>query len=223
MKLGDIEIGTKLELEIYNSFNEQIKPNLISQFEWAEDEQTAVIAAPFSEGNVYPVRAGWEMVVYFIRKDSLYKFRAKVLKRGYKENLPYLKIKIISDFEQVQRRQYFRFEYSLPIRYRFLDEHETGEEPYFQTITKDISGGGVSMFLEDKTFEKGAMLQCELELEERKIMFVGEVIRVNRCELTGKFNYEAGILYKKIENKDREAIIGFIFRTQRELRRKGLI
>jgi c-di-GMP-binding flagellar brake protein YcgR len=54
-------------------------------------------------------------------------------------------------------------------------------------------------------------------------MFEGEVLRVLRYNFEGKFSYEAGILYKKIENIDREAIIGFIFSTQRKLRKKGMI
>ncbi len=227
MKLSDIAIGTKLQLDVFDSFNREIQQNLISQFESLEDEDTIIIAAPFYEGNIYPVRSGWLVDIYFIHEDSLYKFRGQVITRSINNELSFLKVKVTSDIGKIQRRKYYRFKHSVTVHYRLHEEEKPGEEkeekPFKKTITKDISGGGISMLLREKEFEKGALIDCRLELGSLKINFTGEVVRIGEHDREGKFKFEAGILYKIIENKDRENIIKFIFNEQRKLLKKRIL
>ena len=226
MKITEVKIGTRLELEVFDDFGEKITPNFSSQLEWADDEDTAVVAAPIFEGNIYPVRIGWKMNVYFISKDDLYKLRARILNRGMKENIAHIKIEILGDIEKIQRREFFRFEYTIPASYRVVEslyDEEKDKEPMKPAATRDLSGGGVCIKLEEQV-NINKLVECELDLgDKKKVSFIGKVVRSTKRPEDPKYGYEIGILFKKIENRDKEAIIQFIFQEQRKLRRKGLI
>ena len=77
--------------------------------------------------------------------------------------------------------------------------------------------------LEEKV-EVGKLVECEVfTSQDKKVRFFGKVIRYERSELEGRFKYEAGIAYIKINDNDREAVVRYIFNEQRKLRKKGLI
>ncbi|HHW47818.1 MAG TPA: flagellar brake protein [Clostridiaceae bacterium] len=226
MKLTDIRTGVKLELEIYNEFNEKIIPTFVSQFEHALDEKTAVIYAPISEGNIYPVRKGWVMYVYFLNEDNLYRFKAKVKGRRLKSNVALLLIELLDEIERIQRRQFYRFECTLPVKYRVVDSMQDAEEndpPFVESVTKDISGGGICIKVKESV-PTGSLVECELDLKEtHKIKFYGIVARVSMREDDPVYSHEIGVLFKQIEKRHKEEIIKYIFAEQRKLRKKGLI
>ncbi len=223
----DLQIGTKLELEVFNIMGERVKRQLISQLEWTEEDNVAFMAAPIHEGVIFPVRIGAAMNVYCLHNGDLYKFRAKVMNRGVKDNIALLKTEITGEFEKIQRRQFFRFECSTAIKYRpeTAEEEEKAKEPppFIKTYTRDLSGGGLCMVTENR-LELGQAIECELSLDEgASVKFKGTVVRSDRIELDERDRFEAGIRFDKIDNRDREAVIAFIFREQRKLRKKGLI
>ena len=226
MKISEIVTGTKLELEVYDHIGEKIDIKFVSQFELAQEEESAVIAAPIHEGIVYPVRIGAEITVYFFHKIDTYKFAAEVIERGVVENIALLKINIKSAVIKIQRRQFFRFDFSLNVRIRevsFLNPDYNTKIPFIKTITKDLSGGGISIYMMDK-IEMGKTVDVELEVYENKIIkFYGKIVRVTKLPHEDKFNFDLGVSFKKIEDKDKETIIKRIFIEQRKLRKKGLI
>lgn len=229
MNITDLKAGTRLELEIRERDNEQEFRTFVSEFEWMQEDGALVIAAPIYEGNVYPVRIGTPMNVYFSQKDGekagQFRFKARVTGRGVIQNLAMLKIVMDSRIESIQRRQYFRQECSAPIQFRVVDTMNPAMNkgiPFIASITRDLSGGGLCMYLEEK-IDKDELVECELTLEEEIVRFYGKVLRVTRLETEGKFKFEAGIAFRKIENKEREAVIKYIFKEQRKLRKKGLI
>jgi len=226
MKITDLQTGTKLELQIYDDSGRTIKPAFSSKFEFAPDEGSAVIDSPMREGNIYPVRIGWNMDVYFTMKDDLYKFNSSVLQRWANGNLSFLKIAVLGDIHKIQRREYFRFECNVPVKYRII-KHTTNDgddkEPMKPCVTKDLSGGGLCLRIKEEV-ERNTFIEGEVDLgPERKIPFVGEVVRVDILDGEKKYKYEIGVLFKKIEKNDKENIIRFIYSEQRRLRRRGLI
>lgn len=227
MKLKEIQPGTKLELEIMNSIGNNPKITLVSEFEWAESDSEAVIAAPIHDGAVFPVHIGAHINIFFIYKEDLYKFSAKVLGRRAGDNIALLKIEVKSEFERIQRRQFFRFEYSVPFKYRVFDLSDdklnAAPSAFRNTITRDLGGGGLC-FLAEEEIDMNGIVEGELDLGgNEKVKFIGRVIRVKKRDLETRFKYEIGIEFYEIENRNREAIIKYIFQEQRKLRKKGLI
>lgn len=226
MKYTDLKIGLKLELELFDSNGKPTKPQLVSQLEWVEDEATMYIAAPIREGAIFPVHIGTTMNVYLFFKDDLYKFRAKVINRGIKDNIAYLKVTMLGELIKIQRREFFRFECSVPIKYKvieYIEQKDTSKFPVKEAYTRDLSGGGLCISTDEKV-EMNKIVECELQLDEGKIVkFVGQIVRSQLIRISDVVKYELGVLFKKIEYRDREAVVGFIFREQRKLRKKGLI
>lgn len=226
MKLSDIMSGTKLEIEISNYYKGRAGLVMVSELEWVEEDDTAYIATPIYKGVIYPVRIASLIDIYFLHKGDMYKCRARVLDRNIKDNIPILKIIRESDFERIQRRQFFRFKCTLPVKYRIvetLNRKKNEGIPFINTYLRDLSGGGVSLAVESKV-EKESMIECILPLSPEKVIdFYGKVVRVNKRIAEERYKYSLGIIFSKIENRDREEIIKFIFQEQRKLRKKGLI
>lgn len=226
MEITRLETGTKLELEIFNDSGEKIVPAFASQLEKTIDEFTLVVLAPLFEGVVYPVHIGWNINVYFRYKNDLYKFKAKILSRTNKDDMSFLKIGVTDEIVKIQRRQFFRFECAVPMRYRVvgsLFDDEKEKTSFSNAITRDLSGGGLCMRLGEEV-KVGKLIECELALDkDKKVRFYGKVVRIAEPEYDKKYKYEIGVVIKKIESKDTDAIVRFIFNEQRKLREKGLI
>ncbi len=226
MTLSDIMPGTKLEIEMTDHLGKSTGPVLVSELEWIENDGTLYIAAPIHEGIVYPIRVDTLMNLYFYCDNELFTCSAVVISRYIKDNLPMLNIRTTSSLEKIQRRQYFRFEHTLPVEYKIVEtlNSETNEPiPFNKSITKDIGGGGVSILIMENAELKN-LVECRLSIsEEKQVTFFGNVVRVTKLNIEEKYNYNIGISFSKIENRDREEIIKFIFQQQRKLINKGLI
>jgi c-di-GMP-binding flagellar brake protein YcgR len=231
LKIDELTIGIKLELEIYDEMGECTGPQLVSELEWAEDAENACIAAPILEGIIYPVRVGYEIAVYFLYKFDaynydLYSFRAKVTGRGQKDNLALLNIHLESGIERIRRRQFFRFDCTVPVEYRvksIIQGRNDGNVPFIKASSRDMSGGGVCILAGEQP-QNETLLECRLNLGDDKwIEFLGKAVRIERLVMEQEVKYSIGVLFHIIEDKDREAIIHYIFKEQRKLRQKGLI
>lgn len=226
MNITEVIVGTRLELEIYDDYRENVVPAVTSQFEMALDPKTAIIAAPIFQGTFYPVRLGWYLKVYYCFKDDLYTFEAKVVSRLNKNDLNYLKIELLSDIIKIQRREFFRFECNVPVEYRAIDSIHTPEDErgmFKKAITRDLSGGGLCIKVQEE-ISTNQLIECKLELyKEKKVEFIGKIVRVSPKAEEKKYKYEIGVIFTQIVGRDKEAIIRFIFEEQRRLRKKGLI
>jgi c-di-GMP-binding flagellar brake protein YcgR len=228
MKLDNIKIGTRLELEVFDNLNKKITPLFTSQFEQVIDKDTAVVAAPIFEGVIFPIHRGWRMDVFFLESSDFYKFEAKVMGRVKRGKLSFLKIKVLSEIVRVQRRDFFRFECILPVKYRVVedyldDDEEDTAELTKDAVTKNISGGGVCIKLSEE-LGINKLIECELSLSKsKKIRFLGKVVRKSTVDENVPLKFEVGVLFTKINYKDKEAIIRFIFEEQRKLIKKGMV
>ena len=230
MKLSEIEIGTKLEMELFNDDGTRFETILASEMEWSVDAYEAIIAAPIFEGNVFPIQIGTMMYLFFLNSNeaakNYYKFSAVVKGRELAENLHLLRVELQSEIEKVQRRKYFRLDCSVQVKYRqvysFLAA-DNADIPYKKMIANNISGGGISLMMEDM-IDADSFVECEIFTDQnRKVRFFGQVVRCEKSDRKGKFKYEAAIVFININENDREVIVQYIFSEQRRLRKKGLI
>jgi c-di-GMP-binding flagellar brake protein YcgR len=228
MELSDIEIGTKLEIEVNTADDE--RPVYASQFEWYEKDDTAAIAAPIYEGKIVPVETGTLIDIYFIRRTgkltALNKFEAIVRGRSIEDNLHILLIEKLGEIVRIQRRSYFRLDVLLEVRYRvvpFFGGEYDADTPYARTLATDLSGGGISLILRDK-LEKGSFIEGEIfNGQNEKISFRGKTARCERMLRDSRYKYIAGIQFVDISDSSRENIIRYIFSEQRKLINKGMI
>lgn len=223
MKYRQIGLGTKIELELYDEDGNRIHPALVSQYETYDEESNVVeILAPFYEGNIYPVHQYMVMDVIFSKENDTYMFKGEAIQRFNQGNIAMIKVKPVTPIRKIQRRTFFRMDCTLNVRYRIFDENIPDDEikgEFSEVKTKDISGGGICM-LTDEKLKKSSYIEAFIQLDN-EIRFVGKIVRSNAIKKRGKLMYETGVEYKKIENRDREKIIGYIFEVQRARLKRG--
>ncbi len=225
MKLTDIAVGTKLEIIAYNRSGKEVKPSFISQVEEIGDN-TMLIAAPIYEGRIIPFHTDTVLKIVFCDLKGFFSFRGKVEGRGRKKNVIILQIQVVSEFNKIQRREYFRFDCVLPIRYRVVDEEEMMEEenntPFHEGLTRDISGGGLGIITKDRQLIN-EIVEFQLELKnDSSISGYGKVVR-SRLSERDITRFDTGILFTGISKINREKIIQFIFKQQIKLKQKGML
>ncbi len=106
-----------------------------------------------------------------------------------------------------ERRRFVRLDTRLRTTYTVIPSNEIRH-----TITKDIGGGGICLFVEE-ILASGTRLEVALQLPSREepILFTGEVAWSEQYEVIGKEqrqqSVEVGIRFIEIATQDQEAIM----------------
>jgi c-di-GMP-binding flagellar brake protein YcgR len=215
-------LGSKLELELYDSNGRRMMPILISQFEELLPDGTMEILTPIHEGRIFIVHRDTQVGVIYGKDGELFRFPAVILDYKKSGNIHLLMIKPLGGEEKYQRRSFFRLKCLLDVEYRFTGQNSDKQESVTElrkAVTRDISGGGMSLLLNDKPVVGQTMKGvCKMGND---VKFEGRIVRVRNVTDEGKFKYEAGIEFTGIKDIDRERIIGFIFELERKLLNKG--
>lgn len=223
MRYRQIGLGTKIELELYDSNGDKAGPALVSQYETYDERNNLMeIHVPFFEGKIVPVHSGTLMDVIFSKGSETYSFKAQAISREVQSGIAILAIEPVSPIGKIERRSFFRVSCELDAEYRVVETlpiEDTGQETFLKTVTRDISGGGVCLITHTK-LKSGTMLEANLKMG-RIIRFMGVVARSIEVREKGKIMYETGIEFKLIENRDRERIISYVFEAQRDRLKKG--
>jgi len=220
MDLLDYKIGRPLRLDVYNDNGAIIENDFASQFEEPVDAYEALIAAPIVEGVVYAVRVGWSITVYMQDGNDFYRFFARVTQRLQRDGRSLLRITRTSVIDVAQRRQYYRFKYSIPFKYRVITKYEKSRDiPFIDGKTADISGSGLCFTTNDE-LNKDSLIECELTIKGKHIYLVGRITRCTRNSVNenNQYEYDVGVLFSEIEEHNRDIIIKFIFDEERRRR-----
>lgn len=211
------------------------------------DDETLNIAMPMEHGRVIPLSVDelFDMRIY--TQKGLYQTKVKVTDRFRKSNIFILVVHIESNLVKQQRREFYRLQCLMDVKYREISEQEllletrvskgefeTEEDKqnciaaldkikneYILGTVLDISGGGVR-FLSNKQHEKTSTIQLSLQFPDnpRKVRLIkGEIIAsVPMISNTGKYEHRSQF---RITKDERESIIKFIFEEERRQRKKG--
>ena len=220
MDLHDYKVGAKLNLDIYDDNGELIDQEFASQFEEALGPDEARLLVPIVEGTVYPVRAAWKVNVYMRDGNSCYRFQATIVDRTADGPRRLMRIKRTSEIVMAPRRQCYRLELEVPLRYRVVEwTHAVDDTQFVETMTSDISGGGLRFRSRDLHLP-GELVECELTIGDKQMYLAGKVVRCQRLQQLSEckpaYFYDVGVLYSEIEPWQREAIFKFIFEKERQ-------
>ena len=237
-----IQGGVRVELRAVQKNSSVEKESYVSDFvQWTEEDYV-VITAP-----VYKKRTGTVLVqprdifeTSFLTPKGVYKCRAGVIKRGKLPNgMIVVVLKLISEFEKKQRRQFFRMDCVLKMKFAVLTEEqrrkcmemknvvenipilkqqlEQENLKYIKAVVLDISGGGMKFtsFVEQNPGDC-LLLVPELpeELEAKLPILIGTVI--SSKEILGQEPpmYDNRISFDGISKKEREEIVAYIFKEE---------
>ena len=207
-----------------------------SVIELDQKKETFKIYNPIHKSRVYTMVIDKIYKFRYIDDNSgIYTFDGRIIQRVKEKQILILVVKFEGNVEKSQRRAFFRMDLikrvkiNLPIDERVnsaekLEKVKQQIEFYPKEILlKDISGGGFG-FLTNDIFSIGDVFLAEINLDGTIIEVIGKVVRKNTIPNDqNNYKYGLGVEFKCLDTKTRREIINYIFKKQRELRKKGLI
>lgn len=240
-----IETGNKLELQKIRHVEFSEEKKYVSRFLYQKNANEAVIEMPSYQGVLVPLEIDDEYTVCFFTNKGLYRCEVIISDRFYEDKLPVAAVKFRSEFEKLQRRQYYRMECLLDLNYRVVTKEETEQilwEKKYPNATKmrseedntrnnrfhsgvalDISGGGIR-FNSEVPAESGKIIAIQVAIlapqsRSLKTLFAKILTCTPVSNRNGLFEHRAEFVL--ITNDERESIIRYIFMEERNRRKSN--
>lgn len=243
-----LAIGDKIELKLLDQTGRVMKGKmlLVSQLIDFIDGDVISIATPIIYGKVIFLVKGSHYSLCFYSNKNLYECNCEVIGHYKDKNLDIVHVKLQSDLEKFQRRQYYRLECVIESKYRVIteDEIKLEEKSKDETISEtlkfkinekldeiksawipgtvtDISGGGARLN-SNKLIEAGEKVLVQFDLSYRddckRLELPSCVIASNHIE-NRVGQYEHRVQFVNIGKREREDIIKYIFEQDRRRRK----
>lgn len=192
---------------------------------WVQEveEERVAVASPMRGEELFFVPRGTEATLYYHDPRGFF-----VLFGEVEEQVPDppLLVLRVQEVRRDQRRRFYRWEASLPVRFVPREEGEKiapwewEREDYhwFEGVTQNISGGGI-LLSTSLSLYPGEEIWLELHLPSGPLRALGRVVRV-----VGEGREKAyGVEFRDLKPQDQDRICRYIFGEQARLRRLGLL
>ncbi len=239
-----LQMGDKLELVMKNRENAaKIEQGIYSGDEKIylsviydipnDDELLATI--PQEQGKLILIPIGIEVFLVGYGRNGLYSCNVRVKERFKTANAFLMQLELTTPVVKYQRRDYFRWNCTIDLDFRILNENTRLEEitrknmdyylgqVKYDTIESgtilDISGGGIR-FSSDRQYEEGSLLMLTFVIENEYVfsqpVLLGRLLHSDYNENTQL--YENRVQFQEISKQDRELIVKYIFEEERRTR-----
>lgn len=182
-------------------------------------DSTVTVAAPLLHGDVIPFRPGMGVVIGTPGEDALYGFYTKILSVKKDAGVSMLVLSRPKAPQRVQRRKYVRAGSSVLKSARILNTHEVHAlHTVRHRADKNISAGGLLM-TSSKALPQNTVLLLEITLPAGDMKVAGRVVRSIKNE---RGEYEVGIQFVGLTEKERARLLHFVQARQIEGRKLGI-
>ena len=245
-----IQIGNKIEMRPTSKSmtTEETERTYVSQFLQWEDGNIAVIAVPTYKGHLVPLRLEAVYDLDFFTRNGLYRCKGKIIKRTKtSNNIAVAEVQFVSALEKFQRRQYYRMDCMMNMTYAVLSEEqyelfkekklclsqeqkqivdkklESQKLTYEKTMVLDLSGGGMR-FNSSVQQIPGTVMMLQISFPEvvrKKVPFLlGRIVSSRKIANKTPEAFYTRIEFTNITSAEQEQIITFIFREERDKRKR---
>lgn len=223
--------GTKIELspnDIPKGENADAVRFYQSRISDVREDGRIEATMPIDRGRIILFSVGSELEIYCYTAHAVYEGRVIVQERYKHEGLYFLLLRPLGALRKKQRRQYYRYKCTLPMRDRLVDiEERRGMAERGQLITVvrlpmerstivDISGGGMQ-FTGDHKYEKDSLIFCEFSFGKPYEAFAQVLDSTGIADRPGEYRHRAKFF--GMNKKEREEIIRYIFALERMKRK----
>ncbi len=187
----------------------------------AINDSHIIVGMPIQKHSLIFLREGTKVEVDYTYLKIPYGFTTEV-ERALTEPLPLLILKQPKQFFKIQRRDYVRIETMLSVDYSIENDEESKDLCVLHVSSRDISGGGIAI-IERKVLPVDTIVNLNIHLPEENLEIKGKVVRWGEVDTSPTKKYWMGVQFINISERERQKIIHYIFKRQRELRSKGLL
>lgn len=199
---------------------------LYSTYVEGMDQGALTVAHPMYGGETVPLMVGEEVLIEFVDGGERLLFPSRVL--GHFTQVVAilsLSLPVPGLIRRHQQRDFVRLDSNLSLRYALIPERapEEGEvePPVFHVgRTLDVSGSGAQIVTHE-AYPNGARLQLVLEMPGGAVPLEAVVVRI--AHRPSPREVWLGVRFTRVEERDRERIVRYIFSEQRFRRQKGLL
>lgn len=186
------------------------------------DDEIFIISGPIHRNNIVLLHRGENIEIAYLAKNrGMYIFTGLILERDY-DPIYKVRIRKTSEVKRYQKREYYRFETSIPVIKSLVIEGPEGQKLVKEKCrTRNISGGGLNL-LSNYEHQVGDQVFCNFDIREEGLELKAEIVRINKVDAFD-YDYTLGLAFSEISERDRDIIIKFIFEEERIMREKGLI
>lgn len=224
MLFESIKAGDRLEIQIKREMGRG--KSYVSQVEEILPSNQIIIHTPIAYGEVVKLPPDEEYMVLFFTEKGMISFEAAIIKNMMEEGFNLITIKILSQGERMQRREFFRFNCILPFKFGIVDKMKvnTGNvkdltsNVKLEGIIKDIGGGGIR-FVSNEEIDENADICCIILLDKDILLPVGTVLHKQYFPKSN-YKYQYRVRFLGIMQHEQEKIVQFIFNEQRKIIRK---
>lgn len=214
--ISGIKLGTRIEISRLDSNGDFFHNSSLEEF-ISEDE--LLILVPISKGSLIKLSKDFEYIIVFKTPKGLYKNRMKILDYILKDEIPFLKIKLLDPTIKIQRRDCYRLNIGLEFKFDPVEENTEDilfcQDPLLSKgITEDLSNGGIK-FLSNEELNVDDLIKCLLIFEDCFIVVIGRVLHIEKT-INNPLKYSYKLRFERISQNDRELISKFIFNKQRQ-------
>lgn len=184
-----------------------------------KDEDSITINIPYSGNKYYPLHPNMKLIFTRVDTSCIFEYSGKVTESKLEGSIQLFKICDICFIRKIQRRNYYRYAIALPVDYCIIPEHMQSlnvqqlesclEKNMVHSVTRDISGGGLSIVLK-KPCNINDMLLVSFTAGESHIRVKCSAVRLVKDKETSV--ELAGLKFIDIHENTRDKIIRFIFR-----------
>ncbi|HWT76777.1 MAG TPA: PilZ domain-containing protein [Mobilitalea sp.] len=244
-----LTLGDKIDIKPLDKAGKPLRNarTYVSQLLDFADFDIINISAPIVYGRAIIFNAGENYNLCFYTNIGLFQCNCVVLSNHKENNAMVCVVRITTNLEKYQRRQYYRLECLLDIEYRVIRKEEEMieqkihsndfrsnqekedcfklmalfEKEWVKATVMDISGGG-ARYNSPVQYNQGDKLRIKLDLAMRSEIkrLVLSAIMVTSIRVTNRYDsYENRIEFTDIPQRDREELIKFIFEQDRKRRK----
>jgi c-di-GMP-binding flagellar brake protein YcgR len=212
-------VGDKIQINYVDILGR--RNEYISQVVEIVDNEFLDVLVPIHKNHNVYLKQDTVLNVVIAKGEAVYEFKTVLYEKLF-GRIPLLRLRVLSEVNKIQRRDFFRLKVMMNIEARLvldLKQRQYGEA--FKCNLHDISAGGV-LISTSKELEKNDMLELPLVLNGKKLIVFGIIIRRTLTD-NSKAPNAYGLKYDRMSDFERNEINKFIFEEQRRLIKKGLV
>lgn len=214
---------------------ENIDKKYVSSLHEILSDGSLVLTNPTVRARLIPLHKGERYDGYFFLREKIYSAGFIVEKPYTEGNVRVVRVRLTSDLVKYERRQFFRFETTMDIRYLLLTADNTAEfkeavknnsllkmQGFKTGTTLDISGGGIRFTSKEMLPENGMVLvhmEVEMDGKKKNHVFLGKVLYCERNR-DHRDIFIHRIQFVDFKQDVREELVQYIFKCQRDRLKK---
>lgn len=224
MLFESIKVGDRIEIQLKGDKNRGRA--YVSQVEQILPSNQIVIYTPISYGEMVKLPPDKEYNVLFFTEKGMISFDSTIVKSAMEDGFNLNILKILSEGERLQRREFFRFSCILPFKFGIVDKEKVNSadnktlttDVTLEGIIKDIGGGGIR-FVSNEEIEEKEDICCIILLDKDILLPIGTVLHKQYFPKSN-YKYQYRVKFLGIQRQEQEKIVQFIFNEQRKTIRR---